>query len=167
MAAKVYRGLSGMALPRDFHQKNAFGVAGGVEAAFMSTTTSREVAMGYAGGGRNGIVFEVQMGMVDRGADIAWLSQYPHEKEILFAPLSGLEVQSSRVDGSVLAREMGGGACSVPVSSPLQPLSRCSRCGSASTSRRSPSSKSSRSGARLFMARERDTARRGGQTRGG
>ena len=28
MAAKVYRGLSGMALPRDFHQKNAFGVAG-------------------------------------------------------------------------------------------------------------------------------------------
>ena len=86
----------------------------------MSTTTSREVAMGYAGGGRNGIVFEVQMGMVDRGADIAWLSQYPHEKEILFAPLSGLEVQSSRVDGSVLAREMGGGACSVPASSPLQ-----------------------------------------------
>ena len=73
--------------------------------------------MGYAGGGRNGIVFEVQMGMVDRGADIAWLSQYPHEKEILFAPLSGLEVQSSRVDGSVLAREMGGGACSVPASS--------------------------------------------------
>ena len=59
MAAKVYRGLSGMALPRDFHQKNAFGVAGGVEAAFMSTTTSREVAIGYAGGGRNGIVFEV------------------------------------------------------------------------------------------------------------
>ena len=52
MAAKVYRGLSGMALPCDFHQKNAFGVAGGVEAAFMSTTTSREVAMGYAGGGR-------------------------------------------------------------------------------------------------------------------
>ena len=42
------------------------------------------------------------MGMVDRGADISWLSQYPHEKEILFAPLTGLEVQGSRVDGSVL-----------------------------------------------------------------
>ena len=30
------------------------------------------------------IVFEVKQGMVDRGADVAWLSQYPHEKEITF-----------------------------------------------------------------------------------
>jgi hypothetical protein len=30
-----------------------------------------------------GIVIEVQQGMVNRGADISWLSQYPHEREIL------------------------------------------------------------------------------------
>lgn len=106
MATKVYRGISGMALPKEFLSKNCFGVAGGVETAFMSTTTDRAVAMSYAGCGEAGIVFEIQMGMVDRGADIAWLSQYPHEREILFAPLSGLEVQSSRVDGSVVVLEM-------------------------------------------------------------
>ena len=39
---------------------------------------------------------------VDRGADLSWLSQYPHEREILFAPLTGLEVQSTRVEGTVL-----------------------------------------------------------------
>ena len=52
----------------------------------MSTTTEQSVAMGYASGQRSaGIVIEVQQGMVDRGADISWLSQYPHEREILCA----------------------------------------------------------------------------------
>ena len=35
---------------------------------------------------------QIEQGMVNRGADISWLSQYPHEQEILFAPLSSLEV---------------------------------------------------------------------------
>ena len=49
----------------------------------MSTTLTRGVAMGYAAGDVNkpGIVIEVQQGMVNRGADISWLSQYPHEEE--------------------------------------------------------------------------------------
>ena len=42
------------------------------------------------------------MGMVDRGADLTTLSQYPHEAEILFGPLTGLEVRSTRVDESTL-----------------------------------------------------------------
>ena len=42
------------------------------------------------------------MGMVDRGADLSWLSQYPHEQEILFAPLTNMEVCSYRVVGEVL-----------------------------------------------------------------
>ena len=40
--------------------------------------------------------------MIDRGADIGFLSQYPHEKEILFAPLTGIEVQAKRIEGAVL-----------------------------------------------------------------
>ena len=55
--------------------------------------------------GSGGAIFEVQMGMVDRGADLAWLSQYPHEREILFAPLCGLEVQTTRVVQSVTVLE--------------------------------------------------------------
>ena len=101
-AGKVYRGVAGMALPDAFWQANADGVRGGIEGAFMSTTKDRRVAMQYAASGGKGIVFEIQQGMIDRGADVGWASQYPHEAEILFAPLTGLEVQSTRVHGSVL-----------------------------------------------------------------
>ena len=44
--------------------------------------------------------------MIDRGADVAFLSQYPYEREILFAPLTGLEVQSTRIEGSLLVIEV-------------------------------------------------------------
>ena len=40
-ATKVYRGISGMALPKEFWKPNEFGVRGGVESAFMSTTLER------------------------------------------------------------------------------------------------------------------------------
>jgi hypothetical protein len=105
-AIKVYRGIAGMKLPDEFWTPNKFNVRGGVEQAFMSTTTERLVAMGYASGGQGaGIVIEVQQGMVNRGAEISWLSQYPHEREILFGPLTGIEVLRTRVDGSVVVIE--------------------------------------------------------------
>ena len=80
---QVYRGISGKALPKEFWDANDFGVRGGVENAFMSTTLDRTVAMGYASGDETkmGIVIEVQQGQVNRGADMSWLSQYPHERE--------------------------------------------------------------------------------------
>jgi hypothetical protein len=74
-AGKVYRGVSGMALPPEFWKPNEHGVKGGIEGAFMSMTTDKKVAMQYAASGGRGIVFEIQMGMIDRGADISWLSQ--------------------------------------------------------------------------------------------
>ena len=46
------------------------------------------------------------MGMLDRGAELSWISQYPHEREILFAPLTGCEVAATHVDGSVLVVEV-------------------------------------------------------------
>lgn len=51
----------------------------------MSTTTSRSVAVDYAKG-TSALVFEVWMGMVDKGADLSPFSQYPHEAEICFPP---------------------------------------------------------------------------------
>ena len=78
----------------------------------MSCTRDYRVAMTYAGGqGQEagqagsdigGFVFEIQQGLIDRGCDLSWLSQYPFESEILFAPLTGIEVLGTRVDGSVL-----------------------------------------------------------------
>ena len=91
-----------------------------------------KVATSYAASGSAPLVFEIGMGMVDRGASLSWLSQYPHEQvclclagrglacshsdwrtsshvpsqEILFAPLTGLEVQDARVNVSVMVIEM-------------------------------------------------------------
>ena len=101
-ATKVYRGIAGGRLPEAFVTPNRYGVCGGVEASFMSTTTDKSVALQYAQRSDAGVVFEIQQGMVDRGADIEWCSQYPHEREIVFAPLTGLEVQSARVEGAVI-----------------------------------------------------------------
>ena len=110
-ATRVYRGLLGSVLPESFLAANSWGVRGGVEYAFMSTTTDLDVARQYAGFEAAGepkasIVLSIQMGMIDRGADLSWLSQYPHEREIVFAPLTGVEVQSMRVDGEVLSVDM-------------------------------------------------------------
>ena len=44
-----------------------YGVRGGVEPAFMSTTTDRDVAAAYAAGSGAGIILEMEQGMVDRG----------------------------------------------------------------------------------------------------
>ena len=117
---RVYRGVAGGTLPPTFWHKNEWNVAGGVETSFMSTTLDRSVAVHYAGGdaaaeGAEGgdapsagaaLVFEIQMGMINRGADLSWLSQYPHEAEILFAPLTGVEVTGTRVEGGVIVVEL-------------------------------------------------------------
>ena len=42
------------------------------------------------------------MGMVDRGASLSWLSQYPFEQEILCPPLTGIGVEANRCEGSVI-----------------------------------------------------------------
>ena len=54
-----------------------------VQYGFMSTSCKREVALKYANDGKgNRMLYEIQMGMVDRGADLRWLSQYEHEEEM-------------------------------------------------------------------------------------
>ena len=72
----------------------------------MSCTEDKGVALKYAASKKKAaIVFEVKQGMVDRGADVAWLSQYPHEKEITFQPLSAICVEGTRVQGNTLVIE--------------------------------------------------------------
>ena len=108
-AQKVYRGISNRALSQDLLEPNEYNVRGGVEFAFMSTTADRDVAMDYAKATVKeaaSCVMEVKMGMIDRGADLSWLSQYPHEREITFPPYTGLEVLGTRVEGSVLVVEL-------------------------------------------------------------
>ena len=76
-AGKVWRGIKDAALPKEFWVPNEMGVRGGIEYGFSSTTTDREQALLFAGGENYdpSTIFEMQMGMIDRGADLAWLSR--------------------------------------------------------------------------------------------
>ena len=87
----MYRGLGGMLLPKAFHDKNELGCMGGVERAFMSTTTKREIAVQYSGK-KTPTIFQISIGQIDMGASLNVLSQYAGEEEILMPPLSNLEV---------------------------------------------------------------------------
>ena len=106
-AQKVFRGTKGL-LPAEFWNLNESGVRGGIELAFMSTTLDRTVVSSSFSKSKQGdlepsLIFESQMGMVDRGAAVEWCTQFPGQEEILFAPLTGMEVVGEpTVDGSAI-----------------------------------------------------------------
>ena len=78
---KVYRGLAGK-LPKPFRVEDKFAARGGVELGFMSTTTNKEVAAEYAAAAPGSLLIELEQGLLDRGAEVAWLSEYPGEAEV-------------------------------------------------------------------------------------
>ena len=99
--SQIFRGICGMKLPDSFMVPNNFNIQAGVEYGFMSTTLDRKVAEQNSKGAsdRPSIIFDMKMGMVNRGAFLGWLSYYPHEREILIPPLTGLEVRSHSTHG--------------------------------------------------------------------
>mmetsp|Transcript_34214 Transcript_34214/g.89391 ORF Transcript_34214/g.89391 Transcript_34214/m.89391 type:complete len:1055 (+) Transcript_34214:149-3313(+) len=105
VATKVYRGMCYAKLPDSIWQRNAEGIRCGIEYGFSSTTTDRSVAVHY-GTGPAGTIFEMPMGLVNRGAELVWISQYPHEAEILFPPLTGLELSDATVNVNSLNMNM-------------------------------------------------------------
>jgi hypothetical protein len=89
---KVYRGMSGVKLPTCFQVSEEGGGRGGVDFGFLSTTTNELVAVSYLGGKKMPVLFQFDVGDIDRGASLSFLSQYPNEDEVLIPPLSYLEV---------------------------------------------------------------------------
>ena len=81
----LYRGLGGlMDLPDHFFNADENGASGFVDWGFMSTTSDRDVALGYSGVKQRrprAMVMVIEVTAVDRGADISEFSQYPGEKE--------------------------------------------------------------------------------------
>lgn len=110
----VYRAPGGI-LPKYFWEDDEFGAKGGVEMGFMSTSRSKDAAMEYAKFSGVKLIFEVNQGMVARGADVSWLSMYPKEDEVLFPPMCACEVKGTRVEGSVVFVELrpGVAACAL------------------------------------------------------
>ena len=68
---------------------------------FSSTTEDCAQALHYAQGTASTLL-EMDMGMVDKGADVSWLSQYPHEREVLWPPLMGIECLGTKVRAGAL-----------------------------------------------------------------
>ena len=102
---KVYRGISSGHLPPHFLRPDMNNLCLGVEFGFLSTTTNLDTALEYASRS-SGILFELSMSLRDRAADLSFLSQYPHEAELTFAPLLALDLRDSRVMGDVLIAEI-------------------------------------------------------------
>jgi len=89
----VYRGMTGMRLPKKFWVANQWRARGGVEFGFLSTTTKRKVAIQYINAGQAvPTIFEIEVGMIDKGGSVSFLSQFPGEDEVLMPPRSNIEV---------------------------------------------------------------------------
>ena len=70
---------------------------------FLSATRSGEMAYRHASTAKQcGVVFELTVSAADKGADLSEFSQYPKEQEVVFLPMSSIEVDHRRSLGAVL-----------------------------------------------------------------
>ena len=100
----VYRGIARRTMPKKMLNKGMDNARGGIEYGFSSASTKRDEAERYAtkDNTTTPMLLEIEQGLIDRGADLKWLSQYPHEAEVLFPPLTGLEFLNFRVEERLL-----------------------------------------------------------------
>ncbi len=86
-----------------------------MEWAFLSTSSRRDVALGYSGlkqGLPKAMVMVFETSSIDRGADISDLSQYSCEKEFLFLPCSFIQRARQGTRRSQLVQVIDGGLVS-------------------------------------------------------
>ena len=70
---KVSRGMSGVILPGCFKKCAEGGGRGGVDFGFLSTTTNESVAVSFLGGKAMPVLFQFDVGDIDRGASLSFL----------------------------------------------------------------------------------------------
>ena len=74
---------------RDLRASQAFLSAGGSELAPCSTTDDLSTALRYARGGESALLFRLIVpSFINLGADLTFLSAFPHEREYLYPPLT-------------------------------------------------------------------------------
>ena len=76
---------------KNVHATNEFVQRGGTELAPMSTTTDFKVAVKYGTCREGSLLLKIVVpSALNHGADLAWLSCFPTEKEVLYPPLTFL-----------------------------------------------------------------------------
>ena len=67
----MFRGIKGVKQPKCFKEWKEGGGRGGVDFGFLSTSTNEEVAASYIGGGEMPVLFQLNVGDIDRGASLS------------------------------------------------------------------------------------------------
>jgi len=97
-AMDLYRGMANLSVPQEFLD------SGGTELAPMSTSADLRVALEYSMSKYPMLLRIKTTSFMDRGADITFLSAFPHEVESLYPPLTYLEptgkTMSIRIDAA-------------------------------------------------------------------
>ena len=75
---------------------DTFFRSGGTELAPMSTTLDPVVAVQYAASAHALVLKLRTSSFMDRGADVAWCSAFPAEREVLYPPLTYLRPSGKR-----------------------------------------------------------------------
>lgn len=99
MCAPLYRGLRGE-LQASFWLPDQYGHVCAVDCAFMSTTLRQQTAIDYMSSDTDNVLWVLLGGpqsdaAYHNGAPIALLSQFAAEEEVLFPPMTMLEVKRS------------------------------------------------------------------------
>ena len=107
--AVAYRGLAGLDLPSAVFTPDEQGFCGVVEPALLSMSDDAATALRYSGlaDGKQATIFELELGKASLGAEVAWLSQFPHERERILPPWTHLEVlgpPTQRADGVTIVQ---------------------------------------------------------------
>ena len=82
----LWRGLKNMSVS----DGSTFLTVGGVEMAAMSCSRELRTALFYSHSPNSLIIKYVTSSFMERGADLAWISAFPGEKEVLYPPLTFL-----------------------------------------------------------------------------
>jgi len=91
---ELWRGLRDL----EVSGKENFFAEGGTEAAPLSATSSLEVALRYSVSSSSVLMRLDTTSFIERGANLTYLSAFPHEGECVFPPLTFLYPKGKPVD---------------------------------------------------------------------
>ena len=110
--SKLYRGVKGQ-LPEAFAVPDVQGMVSATDFGFMSTSRSKAVCVSYMSKTQPNVLWELECRNEDEayhnGADIAIISQYPGEEEVLFPPLTMMVASGPQQKLRMVDEEDAGG----------------------------------------------------------